>query len=56
MLRSLGWTLQFAALVVVGMALLVGLLQAALRAEIALLTVGGGLFLLGRWLTGRPEG
>jgi hypothetical protein len=56
MLRSLAWTLQFAALVVVGTALLVGLLEDALRTEVALLAVGGGMFLLGRWLGGRPEG
>ncbi len=47
---SLGWTLQLLALVVVGSALLVGLAYGALRTEVALLTVGGGLFLLGRRL------
>ncbi len=57
MLRSLGWTLQFIGLVVVGSALLMGLLEGALRAEIVMLAVGGGLFLLGRWLQqGRLEG
>ena len=53
LLRMLGWTLQFAALVMVGTALLIGLLQDALRAEIVLLAAGGGLFLLGRWLARR---
>lgn len=53
LLRMLGWTLQFAALVMVGTALLIGLLQGALRAEIVLLAAGGGLFLLGRWLARR---
>lgn len=52
MLDSLGWTLQLLALVVVGSALLVGLAYDALRAEVALLGVGGGLFLLGRTLQG----
>ena len=47
---SLGWTLQFLALVIVGAALLVGLAYDALRAEVAMLAVGGGLFLLGRRL------
>lgn len=50
MLESLGWTLQLLALVIVGSALLVGLAYDALRTEVALLGVGGGLFLLGRWL------
>lgn len=52
MLESLGWTLQLVALVVVGSALLVGLAYDALRTEVALLAVGGGLFLLGRTLQG----
>jgi hypothetical protein len=56
MLQSLGWTLQFLALVVVGSALLVGLAYDALRTEVGMLAVGGGLFLLGRWLQGRPPG
>lgn len=50
--QSLGWTLQFLALVVVGTALLVGLVYDALRTEVALLALGGGLFLLGRRLSG----
>jgi hypothetical protein len=52
MLESLSWTLQLLALVVVGSALLVGLAYDALRTEVALLAVGGGLFLLGRKLHG----
>jgi hypothetical protein len=50
MRASLGWILQFIALIVVGTALLVGLMQDALRAEVAMLAVGSGLFLLGRRL------
>jgi hypothetical protein len=50
MRASLGWTLQFVALIVVGSALLVGLLQDALRTEVAMLAIGSGLFLLGRKL------
>ncbi|MCZ6508195.1 MAG: hypothetical protein O7A98_00740 [Acidobacteria bacterium] len=50
--KSLGWTLQFLALVIVGTALLVGLVYDALRTEVAMLAVGGGLFLLGRQLLG----
>ncbi len=49
-LRSLGWTLQFIALVVVGFALLVGLVQGALRTEVGLLAIGSVLFLTGRWM------
>ena len=52
-LRSLGWTLQLLALVVVGTALLVGLVYDALRAEVAMLAIGGGMFLVGRWLEAR---
>lgn len=50
MLNSLGWTLQFLALVVVGSALMVGLVYDALRTEVALLGIGGVMFLTGRWL------
>ena len=56
MLRGLAWTMQVAALVVVGSALLVGLIYDALRAEVAMLAVGGALFLVGRWLDRREEG
>ncbi len=53
MRQSLGWTLQFLALAVVGSALLVGLIYDAVRTEVAMLGVGGAMFLLGRWLEGR---
>ena len=53
MLRSLGWTLQFLALVIVGTALLVGLIYGALRLEVGMLGFGGAMFLLGRWLEAR---
>ncbi len=46
--------MQLVALAIVGAALLVGLVYGALRAEVGLLAAGGGLFLLGRWLQGRP--
>ncbi len=49
-MRTLGWLLQFFALVVVGAALLVGLFYDALRAEIGLLAMGGMMFLVGRKL------
>jgi hypothetical protein len=48
--------MQVAALVVVGSALLVGLIYDALRTEVAMLAAGGALFLVGRWLEGREEG
>jgi hypothetical protein len=50
MRASLGWLLQLGGLVVVGSALLVGLFHDALRAEIVMLAVGSGLFLLGHRL------
>ena len=49
-MESLGWVLQLLGLVVVGTALLVGLAYEALRTEIAMLAVGGILFLVGRRL------
>lgn len=49
----LAWFLQLLALVVVGSALLVGLVYDQIRLEVALLGVGGGIFLLGRWLRAR---
>jgi len=54
-LHSLGWTLQVLALIVVGTALLVGLVYGALRTEVGMLAAGGGMFLLGRWLEQRDE-
>lgn len=53
MRRSLAWLFQVLGLVVVGAALLVGLLHDALRTEVAMLAGGGGIFLLGRWLQER---
>ena len=53
MSESLGWLLQFAGLVLVGVALMVGLFQGALRTEIALMAVGGVSFLIGRRLYSR---
>ena len=47
---SFGWILQLAGMGVVGSALLVGVFQDALRAEVVMLAVGSGLFLLGRRL------
>ena len=49
-MESLGWVLQLLGLVIVGAALLVGLAYEALRTEIALLAIGGVLFLVGRRL------
>ena len=53
MLRNLAWTLQVLALVIVGTALLVGLVYDEIRTEIGMLGVGGALFLFGRWLESR---
>jgi len=55
MQRNLAWTLQVLALVIVGTALLVGLVYDEIRTEVAMLAVGGGLFLFGRWLDGRAS-
>lgn len=55
MLRGVAWSLQVLALVVVGSALLVGLVYDALRAEVAMLVIGGALFLLGRRLESSGE-
>ena len=52
-MRSLGWWLQFLALGLVGAALLVGLVYDALRTEVLMLAIGGGLFLIGRRLQAR---
>ena len=53
MRESLGWTLQFLALVIVGTSLLVGLVYDALRLEVGMLGFGGAMFLIGRWLESR---
>ena len=50
---NLGWGLQLLALVVVGSALLIGLVYASMRAELSMLAIGGALFFLGRWLQQR---
>jgi len=55
MRAGLGWSLQLLALVIVGAALLVGLVDGAVRAELAIAAVGAGLFLAGRWLQGRAR-
>jgi len=47
---NLGWGLQLFALVVVGSALLIGLAYESMGAELTMLAVGGGLFLVGRRL------
>lgn len=49
-MRGLGWLLQLAALVIVGTALLVGLVYGEVRTEVMMLAVGGGIFLVGRTL------
>ena len=49
-MATFGWTLQVLALVVVGTALLIGLVYDQIRLEVAMLAVGGGLFLTGRWM------
>jgi hypothetical protein len=53
MLASLAWTLQLLGLVLVGSSLLLGLAYNQIRLELAITAVGGGLFLLGRWLQSR---
>jgi hypothetical protein len=53
MLAGLGWSFQLLALVIVGVALLIGLVYGAVRTELAVATVGALLFLLGRWLAKR---
>ena len=49
-MRTLGWVLQLLALVLVGTALLVGLVYGQIRTEVMMLAVGGALFLVGRKL------
>ena len=55
-MRNLAWTLQVLALVIVGTALLVGLVYDEIRTEIGMLAVGGALFLFARWLDARSAG
>ena len=49
-MRNLGWLLQVAALVIVGTALLVGLVYGRVLTEVMMLAVGGAVFLIGRAL------
>lgn len=49
-MHHLGWVLQLLALVVVGSALLIGLAYQSMSAELTMLAVGGGLFVIGRRL------
>ena len=56
MRAGLGWALQVLALVIVGGSLLFGLAYDKIRLELAWAAVGGGLFLLGRWLQGGAGG
>jgi uncharacterized membrane protein required for colicin V production len=53
MLAGLGWLLQLLALVIVGAALLVGLVNGAVKAELWVAGCGAAIFLAGRWLQGR---
>ena len=50
MLHSFAWTLKVLGLVVVAMAIPVGVSAGDIRTEVMMLGVGGGVFLLGRWL------
>ncbi len=52
-MRGLGWLLQLLALVIVGTALLVGLVYGEVRTEVIMLAVGGAVFLIGRTLNRR---
>jgi hypothetical protein len=49
-LKSLGWSLQFLALVVVGSALLVGMAYESMAVELSLLGLGILIFMLGKRL------
>jgi hypothetical protein len=53
MLAGLGWSLQLLALVIVGAALLIGLVNGAVRVELWVAGCGAALFLAGRWLQSR---
>ncbi len=54
-LGNLGWSLQVLALIVVGSALLFGLVYGSMSAELTMLAAGGALFLFGRWLQRRES-
>jgi len=47
---SFARTLQFAGLLVTGIAFFDGVIGGNVRRELALLALGGAIFLLGRWL------
>jgi len=51
--HSFARTLQFAGLLVTGIAFFDGVLGGNVRRELVLLTLGGVIFLLGRWLQTR---
>ena len=53
---NMGWFLQILGMVVTGAALLIGLGYGVLRAEVFILALGGGIFLLGRYLSNSGEG
>jgi fructose-1,6-bisphosphatase/inositol monophosphatase family enzyme len=53
MLPGLGWFLQVIALVLVGSALVFGMIYNQVRLELAVAAAGAALFLLGRWLQSR---
>ena len=52
---GLGWFFQVLALVIVGGALVFGLIYDQIRLELAVAAGGGVLFLLGRWLQSREK-
>lgn len=55
MLSGLGWFLQALGLVIVGGALLFGLIYDQIRLELAVAGGGGLLFLVGKWLQSREH-
>ena len=52
---GLGWFLQVLALVIVGGALVFGLIYDQIRLELAVAAGGGVLFLVGRWVQSRED-
>ena len=54
-MSGIGWFLQVLALVIVGSALVLGMIYDQVRLELAVASAGGILFLLGRWLQGRES-
>ncbi|HEX3556804.1 MAG TPA: hypothetical protein VIA62_26575 [Thermoanaerobaculia bacterium] len=54
-MSGIGWFLQVLALVIVGSALVLGMMYDQIRLELAVASAGGALFLLGRWLQGRES-